>query len=462
MHARLERLRFGYALPPLPSGFRSWFLKLATLYNRSSSLTDEPDPETILARIEGFLDQCRRPAALEYGEETIPLLAGQFALEIRSGRLSIEIWSANRSISRRIVDIERTSTGILDCIIHRFGNKPGRLTFMDLDRPQTAHRTLSGNRQSFGEQFRRMLTRQYPGWEIKTLTVAQDLRRSFSSLYPRAHLCRGRQRIAALACAEPELENDLLAFALIWHDYVRTTHDAEFTTRLALFLPQGCGNQTAHRLRWMNKDRLPFSIFLFNEHGSAGEVDAADLGNLQTALAAHPHEIVAEVPSEAEQIASGPPERWLETVVRAGIVAINPFLRREPIHKQVLTFAGCDRDIIDLLAVTIEGQLCVLELKVTEDLQLPIQALDYWMRISWHANRQELGHLFPDIALQTLAPKLVLLAPAMAFHSTNATLLRYFSSHIQVERVGVNSDWRQELRVVLRLEGAAQPASHQI
>jgi hypothetical protein len=430
---------------------------VTTLYHRGISTTDDPNPQELLAAIEAFLAQCRQPAVIEHGEKAVALVPGQYALEIRSGRLSIEIWTENRSTSRRIVDIDGASTGILDCIIHRFGNKPSRLSFLDLARPQTAHRLVSGNRQNFGETFRRMLTRQFPGMDMRTLTVAQDLRRSFSGVFPRAHLSRGRKHIAAVACPEPELESDLLAFALIWYEHIRTHHDADFTTRLALFLPQGCGNQTSHRLRWMNKDRLACTIYLFNDHGAAGEVDPADLGNLQTRIAAQP-----AAPPTAEQVAGGPPERWLETVVRSSITTIDPFLRPEPVHSQVLTFAASDRDLIDLLAITIDGRLCVLELKASEDLQLPIQALDYWMRIHWHARRKELNHLFPDVILQPGAPKLILLAPAIQFHSTNATVLHYFSSQIQVERVGVNTEWREQLRVVLRLEGAAVPASHQL
>jgi len=430
---------------------------VTTPYHRSTSSTQEPDAERLLLAIQTFLSDCRRPAALEFGEEAIALLPGQYALEIRSGKVSIEIWSDNRSVSRRIIEIDGKATGLLDCQIQRFGNKPSRLTFMDLDRPQTMHRKLTGSRRNFGEQFRRMLTRQFPGWEIKTLTTAQDLRRSFSGVFPRAHLARGQQHVAALACAEPYQESNLLTFALIWLQHIRAYYDAEFTTKLALFLPRGCGNQTAHRLRWMNTDRLPFTLYLFNEHGSAGVVDAADLGNLQTGIAAQP----LDRPSLKHAV-GGAPEKWLETVVRSRITTIDPFLKAEPVHSQVLTFAAGDRDMIDLLAVSTEDRLCVLELKASEDLQLPIQALDYWMRIAWHARRNELNHLFPGIALQPLPPKLILLAPAIQFHSTSAAILRCFAPQIQVERVGVNSEWREELRVILRLEGAAVPASHQI
>ena len=41
----------------------------------------------------------------------------------------------------------------------------------------------------------------------------------------------------------------------------------------------------------------------------------------------------------------------------------------------------------------------MLELKTTEDIHLPIQALDYWMRIARHADLHELDHLFPGVPL---------------------------------------------------------------
>jgi hypothetical protein len=154
------------------------------------------------------------------------------------------------------------------------------------------------------------------------------------------------------------------------------------------------------------------------------------------------------------------PERWLESAVRANLALIDPTLRPEPVHGQVLTFAAGDRDLIDLLAVTLEGRLTVLELKASEDLHLPLQALDYWMRVRWHAERSELQHLFPGIALSSQPPNLLLVAPAFSFHSTNSIVLRYFSPQVEVERIGVNSDWQSSLRVVLRLRGADAPISH--
>jgi hypothetical protein len=82
------------------------------------------------------------------------------------------------------------------------------------------------------------------------------------------------------------------------------------------------------------------------------------------------------------------------------------------------------------------------------------------MRIAWHAERGELSPLFPGVALQNRPPKLLLIAPALAFHSSAAALLRYFSPEIEVERLGINEDWRKDFRVVLHLKSADLPISH--
>jgi len=442
-----------YVLRRLRGEFRNWVVRVAKLYHKNTKeLAERQEPSDLLAALETFLGSCREPAVLEYGEEVLPLSADQYALEIRSGRLWMDAWDETRNISRRILSIERHATGVLDCAVHRFGGKPGKLSFLDLSRPQTAHRSLSGVRQNFSEQFRRMLFRQFPDWEIEALSCGMDLQRSFSPVFPRARLSRGNQQIAAMACPSPQDEQGMLAFALIWYDYVREQSRHPTPISLCLFLPEQAGTLTAHRLRWLTGESLGCRMFRFNAHGLAGEVDPLDLGNLDTR--------VKPTVSHSHEAARNGSERLLEAAVRRNITSIDPTLLRTPVHGQTLTFAAGDRDIIDLLAVAAWGRLSVLELKITEDLQLPIQALDYWMRIRWHAERGELEHFFPAVTLTRDLPRLLLIAPAMSFHSSNTTILRYFSPEIEIERVGVNADWEQHFRVVLRLSGAEMPISH--
>jgi hypothetical protein len=305
-----------------------------------------------------------------------------------------------------------------------------------------------------------MLARQFPGWEITGLTSSLDLRRSFSSVFPRACIARGQHRIAALACPAQVDEPALLTFALIWLQHIRVHSDAGTRTSLALFLPDTGGNLTAHRLRWLGPE-TEVTMFRFNEHGSAGMVDPGDLGNLDTRV----QKSACDIQDDPRD---GPPaipgidssERAFEFAVRRNIQLLHPSLLLRPIHSQLLTFAAGDRDLIDLVAVEPGGRLSVLELKVSEDIHLPVQALDYWMRVKWHAERGELQHLFPATPLAKIAPRLLLVAPAIAFHSSCATILRHFSSEIQVERIGINSDWQEKLRVVLRLAGGDDPISH--
>lgn len=424
------------------------------------------EPEALRAAIKTFLLACRNPAVAEYGEEVMSLTPGEYALEIRSGRLWIEVWSGSKSLSRRILSIEGHRVGVLDCAVHRFGGKPARLTFLDLDRPQTVHRTTASARQNFSEQFRRMLSRQFPGWEISTLSCGMDLQRSFSPVFPRARLERGNHQIAALACPNVQDEPAMLTFALIWHDYLHAHHRNGAHTSLCLFFPDAAGNLTAHRLHWLTGKLLDARLFRFNAHGSAGEVDSQDLGNLDTRVSPQYRKVSfnSEAPTSrangTAQHAIDTPERFLESSLRHDIALIDPCLLQKPIYGQVLTFAAGDRDIIDLLAVSSSGRLAVIELKASEDIHLPVQALDYWMRIRWHAQRGELQHLFTGLSTNGASPQLLLVAPAMSFHPSNAVVLSYFSPAIDVERVGVNSNWQQNLRVVLRLKGAEAPISH--
>ncbi|HEX3682515.1 MAG TPA: hypothetical protein VHU83_08215 [Bryobacteraceae bacterium] len=434
---------------------------MANLYHKNTVHAAQPaGAATLLQGVEAFLKTCRNPALLECGENAVRLRPGEYSLELRAERLWIEAWTETRSISRRILTIERHAPGVLDCTVQRFSGKPGKLSFLDLDRPQSAHRSHSGMRQSFAEQFRRMLFRQFPRWNVATLSCGLDLQRSFSSVFPRAFLTCGNQQIAALACPSPRDEAAMLTFALIWHQHLCAHSGVQ--TSLSLFLPDTSGNLTAHRLRWLTGQPLNARIFRYNAHGSAGEVDPCDLGNLQTRLSTTPsHAEYAAAPGAVRRTPeSGSSERSLEALVRSNPAHIDASLAPHPVYGQVLTFAGGDRDLIDLLAISVAGRLAVVELKASEDIHLPIQALDYWMRIRWHAERGELRPLFAGMPLAPASPRLLLVAPAMSFHSLNASILRYFSPEIEVERVGINSDWQHNLKVVLRLKSGDAPISH--
>jgi hypothetical protein len=153
------------------------------------------------------------------------------------------------------------------------------------------------------------------------------------------------------------------------------------------------------------------------------------------------------------------PEGWLESAVRADPQAIDATLQPRLLYAQVPVFSSPHRDVIDLLGVDCHGRLTVVELKVSPDVQLPFQALDYWMRVNRHLQAGDFERLgyFSGMTLRRDPPRILLVAPALAFHSTSETILSCLRPDIDVTRIGLAADWRRGLRVMFRLQGAERP-----
>jgi len=145
-------------------------------------------------------------------------------------------------------------------------------------------------------------------------------------------------------------------------------------------------------------------------------------------------------------------ERWLEALVQEDPGRVDPRLDPQHIYSQVPAVSGGERGILDLLGVTRDGRLAILELKADEELHLVWQAADYWLRVRWHQERDDFKRCgyFRGIELQPLPPRVFLVAPALRFHPANSRLLKYVTKEMEVIRVGVQENWRRGLQVSLR------------
>ena len=157
------------------------------------------------------------------------------------------------------------------------------------------------------------------------------------------------------------------------------------------------------------------------------------------------------------------PERWLESRLRAGLADLLPSLRGDLLYTQVPAFSSGDRGMLDLLTLDRKGRLAVLEIKADEDLHLPLQALDYWIRVrALNADRAatagsdrplsafERQGYFAGSEVSPLPPRLLLAAPALRIHPANQTVLRYFAPKVEWELIALSEQWRTELKVVHR------------
>jgi hypothetical protein len=394
--------------------------------------------------IERFLAAARLPAAIEPGSDPIPIQAATFALSGSLVHPVIECWSESHNLVRRIASVQSERRGRLELRTEHFGGRRGTLLLVDLADPSHLHATRRGERLKFREQFRLALHRQYSGWRIVELSTDPDLEHSLSPAYARALLRKGTQAMAAIGAPEHMADPDgALSFGLIWLDYLRRREPRLSIGGLLVFLPIGSEVNTCHRVRHLDPARVQAAVFVHG-HGLQVEeaVNPADYTNFSTSV-----ERVRSLPTHRDQ-----PEAILERLIRANIQQLDGTLLPEPVYSQAPELASAHRGILDLLAVDFQGRLAIIELKASEDLHLPLQALDYWMRVKWHLERGDFARAgyFPNTRFSPEPPRLILAAPAHAFHSTTRTILDFLSLDVEVERLGLGLEWRRELKVAFR------------
>jgi hypothetical protein len=148
------------------------------------------------------------------------------------------------------------------------------------------------------------------------------------------------------------------------------------------------------------------------------------------------------------------PERWLESALRQELREIEPGIQTDFVYTQVPAFAASDRGMLDLLSVDRAGRLVVVELKADEDLHLPLQGLDYWLRVrklqSEGAGIFAKHGYFRGVSLADLPPLLHFVAPALRIHPANQEVLRYLSPEVEWTLVALDEHWRERRRVVFR------------
>jgi hypothetical protein len=458
--------------------------------------------------IDSFVRSARQPALLEPGEPLLPFTPATFHFEQHPTHVLLQAWDDTRNIVRRVTAVREQSRGKLSLTVRKFANREGELLLVDLAVPAKREWTRRGEKLLFRERFRQFLQREFLDWEITSLSAEADLEHSLSPTFPRALLRQGRRALAAIA--SPPNEGDpaaILTFGLIWIAYLRQREARLTVEALVILLPKGHEHPTTLRIPHLPNARI--EVFTYCENDRATHLDPTDYGNLDTTLdpchrSPHPPDHVpdfddiegfeqvarpdgtaslrihglefATLPSRAslsELTAHGrelsrlrrtpgsllhqkDPERWLESQVRANIPAIDASLRSTPVYGQVPAFTAGDRGVIDLLASEHSGRLAVLELKAAADIHLPLQALDYWMRVAHYAQTSAFtarGY-FPGVALTPELPRLFLVAPSLEFHPSTETILSFFSPRIEVMRIGLAANWRSEIRVMFRLAGS--------
>ena len=476
----------------------------------------EPDP--ILDSIGRFLLTARKPALVEPGEPILLLERDHFSIEAKAAHITLQAWDASRNLVRRVMAVGRVEKGKVSLKVQRFAGREGAMQLVDLAHPRTQDWERKGSRMVFRERFRCMLEREFPEWRVAELSTEADLEHSLSPAFPRALLTRGTQAIAAIGAPPECFECPLmLSFGLIWLDYLRKRNPKQLVGALTFWAPSPVAASLSFYLRWLDPNQARFAMYLYSGEDFVVVMDPANYGNVATeleicrrgqgipltiefaeqvplangsislrvaglefarvregriangregmtledarAIAANLHFMRSAKAARHQPIYQQNPEAWLESIVRTRVDLVDASLRSDPVYGQVPAIAGQNRTVLDLLAVDYSSRLAIIELKAAQDIHLPLQALDYWLRVKWHLDRDEFAKFgyFPGIELRREPPRLILVAPALDFHPSTETVLRYFSPEVQVTRVGLSADWRENARVMFRLQGADMP-----
>lgn len=450
----------------------------------------------------------------------------------------VHLWSEERNLTRRIVRVREQSKDRIVLEVQRFGRaKPGRLEFLRTDSPRAMARV---SREQFRARFERFLAERFPDATVDSLSAAPDLEHSFSGRYVRGQMRENARLWAFLAVSPRESAatiDGILAFAILWLDWVRGRSLRQGVEGIRLFVPMGASRSLCARVAALSSAARA-EVYEFHEtDGRVEKKDPAELGNLESWLTPRrevelaltaARERAASIPQLAPMLGDAPermranalpgakevgfsfhglefarwsregvrfglgdrtrpltatkapaleqlvrqlmlhrsplasdtrhslyraaPERWLETLVLEAPDRLDALLDPNHLYSQVPALSAGDRGVIDLLGVTRRGRLVVIELKASEDIQLPIQALDYWLRVRRHqlsGDFQRYGY-FAGVEFDPKPPLVWLVAPGLHFHPATATLVKHFSPEIQVSRIGLAENWRRGLKVIFR------------
>lgn len=247
-------------------------------------------PDLLARTLQEFLSEARSAVVLEDGKLLFDLETAQYSLSSEKDRCLLHLWSQERNTVRHVLDAELKS-GMLTLTVRRFGQtRPNKMEICrDRDRrPPTAQKAA---RSRYARVLERALRREMPGWALDKarLSTSMDLERSFSPVYARGLVRKGRSAFAVMGVNQQETQGSIdaaLTFGLLWLDACREREAGRSLVEgLRLYVPPRTSSTVQIRLAHFNHAAAKFQLFEFDERDeSSTQIDISDHGNIQTRL----------------------------------------------------------------------------------------------------------------------------------------------------------------------------------
>lgn len=247
-------------------------------------------PELLTRLLQEFLLCARNGVVVEDGQVLFDLDSTEYSISSERCRCLLHFWSADRNIVREVLDAE-TKSGVMVLSVRGFAKARPHLleVYSDRDRRTPTAKRLA--RRRYAQVLERVLRRNAPDWTLgkSRLSTTMDLERSFSPVYARGLLHKGRSSVAVLGVNRQETQASVdaaLTFGLLWLEACREREAGQSVVEgLRLFVPPGSSTTLQIRLAHLDQDRAKFEIIELDERDeSTVEIDYSDQGNINTRL----------------------------------------------------------------------------------------------------------------------------------------------------------------------------------
>ena len=253
-------------------------------------------PDLLARSLQEFLAASCSALVVEDGQVLFDLESAQYSISSEKDRCLFHLWSQERNLVRHVLDAE-LEKGILTLTVRRFGQaRPIKMEICrDRDRrPPTVQKAA---RSRYARLLERALRRDMPGWALDKarLSTSMNLERSFSPVYARGLVRKGRSTFAVMGVNQQETQASVdaaLTFGLLWLDACREREAGRCLVEgLRLYVPPKTSATVQIRLAHLNHAAAKFQLFEFDERDeSSTQIDLSDHGNIQTRLVRLPDE----------------------------------------------------------------------------------------------------------------------------------------------------------------------------
>jgi hypothetical protein len=163
------------------------------------------------------------------------------------------------------------------------------------DRDRRAPAAQKAARNRYARLLERVLRRQMPDWQLdkSRLSTTMDLEQSFSPVYARGLLRKGRSAFAVLGVNQQETQSAVdaaLTFGLLWLEACREREAGRSVVEgLRLYVPAKSSSTLQIRFAHLDHNAAKFQLLELEERDeSVTLVDFSDQGNIHTRLTRYP------------------------------------------------------------------------------------------------------------------------------------------------------------------------------